>query len=239
MAETTTTAMGNLDYSIQHPNVFYRRPSGDGYIGWLSKRRPWNLWNVHDTQLSMHPGWSDGGGLSEYSVRPGCDIIVVKSVYDPCPPGFSLPNYTAFTGVTDKGYNVAIKDGSGTHASDANWIPADAEHDPDRISGDHRYYIQSQDGIIVFPSSGCRDGETGAMGHMYNMFVGTAKNKGDRYYNCLSSWGPLGSANDRCTAYPIRPVRIHYDSAGNHSVVIGGQGTDGYYNPGDLNNNWQ
>ena len=250
-ALVATSAMSNADYSIQHPYVFINADEQgvSNAFGYVYGRRPHNLWNVMDYTLENHPEWQDGGGLGEYKAKEGYDIMVVKSVYDPCPPGFSIPNYTAFTGFTDKGYNPGYKNSLNGPilGSDANWIPADAEHLPDLvidgvIIGDRRYYLELTPGdVIVFPNQGVRDNgsKNGRIDSMNNGYVATAKTKGDRYYVCFGNFGPVGAAQARSEGYPVRPARIHYDNAVYSSVVLDGQRTGGYYESGDLNNNWQ
>ena len=60
-----------LGTSIQNPNVFYT-----GY--YWSRTRYDNLWNAN--------------------AKYNRDVKVVKTVYDPCPVGFKVPNMKAFTG---------------------------------------------------------------------------------------------------------------------------------------------
>ena len=119
------------------------------------------------------------------------------------------------------------------------WVPADAEHFFDiPLYGDYRWYFSTNNGAICFPGHGYRSEGTVA-GLFGGLYMPTVQKKGDRYVICLSGWGPVGAANSRATAYGVRAIKEQSRDGVSQSVVIGGHGTDGYYNPGDLNNNWQ
>ena len=210
-----TEAQNDMVHTIQNPHRFFSR-SVTSTIGWLYDRRPYNLWNMYNYSRGYNNGnleYYYSGGLEWYSPHYEYDQIVVKTVYDPCPPGFSVPNYTGFTGFTDTGYNVAYRDGSGSHSSGAKWVPEDAETFPDiELYGDYRYYFDTNDGsrTICFPSHGYRNSDlndspvAGLFGGVYYM---TAQKKGDRYVVCLSGYGPMGAANGRSIGYAVRAIK--------------------------------
>ncbi len=210
-----TAAQNDMVHTIQNPHRFFSR-NVTSTIGWLYDRRPYNLWNMYNHSRGYNNGnleYYYTGGLEWYSPHYEYDQIVVKTVYDPCPPGFSVPNYTGFTGFTDTGYNVAYRDGSGAHSSGAKWVPEDAETFPDiELYGDYRYYFDTNDGsrTICFPSHGYRNSDLndspvdGLFGGVYYM---TAQKKGDRYVVCLSGYGPMGAANGRSIGYAVRAIK--------------------------------
>lgn len=75
-----TTPAGNIGKTIQNPMLFYQR-AADG--DWSSFR--WdNLWNTNVT--------------TKVSAGDNQDLPVYKTIYDPCPPGYKIPNEYAFTG---------------------------------------------------------------------------------------------------------------------------------------------
>ena len=87
---------GNVSYGIQNPYIQYGNFSGDGNpYGWVTSKQH-NLWDVTETS-------SNGHTYHSYEPNIGKDKKVVKSIYDPCPPGFSVPHYMAFTIFTNSG----------------------------------------------------------------------------------------------------------------------------------------
>ena len=81
----------SVPYSIQHPNRFYRVAYRDNGPGDWSTEHYFNLWNVNGIR---EPG--------DATINDA-DVKVVKTVYDPCPVGFTVPNRNAFTGFTTTG----------------------------------------------------------------------------------------------------------------------------------------
>jgi hypothetical protein len=68
--------------AIQEPYVFYATPTAHPHRGQWSSPRYENLWNT-----------SAGTAYDT-------DVIVTKTIYDPCPVGFKVPNRNAFSGFT-------------------------------------------------------------------------------------------------------------------------------------------
>ena len=73
---------------IQNPSTFYYQ-GGSGYENWFkdSSNNVCNLWNAD---------------LKTYS-KYGDNINVIKTIYDPCPIGFKVPNASTFSGFTTTG----------------------------------------------------------------------------------------------------------------------------------------
>ena len=80
------TDVQNPSKAIQNPHIFYYYNDA-GHVNWMYYQEPMNLWNMNQ-----------GDSNSEY--------LVAKTVYDPCPPGFSLPNKNATSNFTKTGENV-------------------------------------------------------------------------------------------------------------------------------------
>ena len=111
----------SVQYAIQHPNIFIRveyGPTTDPTKGDWSNTHYHNLWNAIGIR---EPGSSSGHNPGE------ADVNVVKTVYDPCPVGFRLPNRNAFTGFTTTGDDGTIAAGqvrasnTGSFATDAGY----------------------------------------------------------------------------------------------------------------------
>ena len=193
--------------SIQHPNYFYVSSNmadaiDGGFYNWLKNTLyPNNLWNMNQ------------GSSTD-------DKVISKTVYDPCPPGFCMPNKYAFTLFTTTGtdsnkkaeFNVLDRNGDGvidngdfknganygwyfyTNASKSVsvWIPAFGLRD--RQTGDYKYTLT--------PQYGDKMGNywTGAPSHYQN---GTAATSLDETRDLIYPH----AGESRSYGYPIRPVK--------------------------------
>ena len=88
-------SVDNVAEAIMHPDILYRASAS---FSWSSYLRVDNLWNsktdyVVNRFAFLVDGQSDGRQDKE----------VQKTIYDPCPPGFCVPNLFAFTAFNDKG----------------------------------------------------------------------------------------------------------------------------------------
>ena len=86
--------------SILYPMsiVYSSRPSGGG--GYQILKKGTNLWNATVDDYAM-PWWWDNSG----SIRSTYDRLVVKTVYDPCPPGFCIPHAFAMSFMVEDGWH--------------------------------------------------------------------------------------------------------------------------------------
>lgn len=75
---TAVVTAGSYYPGIQNPNAFYC--SNSSPYNWFGNKSYYNLWDANCTTT----GTSDN--------------VTVKTVYDPCPPGFKIPNGNTFTG---------------------------------------------------------------------------------------------------------------------------------------------
>ena len=136
---TAAPTVSNASLSIQNPNIMYHNPANHGWMLWAT---PNNLWDI--TQ------------------RGNQDNAVSKTVYDPCPPGYSVPRRYAFRGFTYRkflgnwtwltdydDFRVADRNGDGTISA------ADYEY------GWHFYTTNEKTATIYFPGAGHRDSDNG------------------------------------------------------------------------------
>ena len=85
----STAGQGRVDYAtaISHPGTFYRYDSTVDNYDW-NDVHPTNAWSANES------GWD-------------ANNPVVKTVYDPCPVGFHMPQRNAFRGFTSTGGNTS------------------------------------------------------------------------------------------------------------------------------------
>ena len=181
--EVTGASDGNVSYGIQNPYIMYGRGELNGWVA--SEQR--NLWDMTETATNSH---SYGSGAP----NAGKDKKVVKTIYDPCPPGFSVPNYTAFTIFTKTGGNVGTADYSG-------W----ATENPETEDGLAFLLNTTADGTgpkILFPWQGFRSAGIVYAGPFYQM---NSKSDGDRYSVNFNIGGPMRDAT-KSNAYNVRPI---------------------------------
>ena len=213
---SVTESQDDMVHTIQNPYKFFSR-NGTTTIGWLYNNRPWNLWSMYNQYnlqyyASSNPDTNEGAGIDSYIPHYENDIIVVKTIYDPCPPGFSVPNYCAFTGFTTTGKDIVYRDHQGSHATGDDYVPSDALHFPDlELYGDFRFYLSTSTPgqTICLPSHGARAGVNNAA--VQDLFGGvyylTSQKKGDRYVVTFSYWGPVGAGTARSTGYAVRAIK--------------------------------
>lgn len=79
--------------AIQHPGTFF------GYITRPGIYQPYDTWLNNRENLNL---WSANANSYEFNNGP-----VVKTIYDPCPPGFKVPAPKAFTGFSTTGRYTA------------------------------------------------------------------------------------------------------------------------------------
>ena len=97
----------SLGYAIQNPTFLLYASSN---ASWHGNTRYDNLWN---TNVDYYPQTFDGFVVDGTSMGRK-NTPVKKTVYDPCPPGFCVPNLFAFTGFNTQGLlQVKIPHGNG------------------------------------------------------------------------------------------------------------------------------
>ena len=174
----------DVSNGIQNP---YRLSSG-GWWGGSSADVRRNLWNMVEYNAIAQPS-------NDYTFVESRDRKVYKTVYDPCPPGFSVPGYSAFTLMTVDGncYNIY-------GAAAEKWVNYDQ---PDFLSGyganffadaakTRTIYIPKQEGRRFGRPLGYSQGSPPHVEHAYYL---TSKANGNIYSTCFtftSYWTPPG-----------------------------------------------
>ena len=121
----------------------------------------------------------------------------VKSVYDPCPVGFKVPDADAFTGFTTKVYSDRPSPSSEVKG---NWNAAD-----------YGWNFTPNGKSIFFPALGWRDPQSGGLSQDWNSgnFWTSAPNRTASAYYLYLKQDEVGSklSKDRSRALGIRPVK--------------------------------
>ena len=174
---------GNVSYGIQNPYVMYGR--GELY-GWVASEQR-NLWDMTETATNAHSYRSN-------EPNAGKDKKVVKTIYDPCPPGFSVPHYMAFTIFTKTGANVGTSDYSG-------W----ATENPESEDGLGFLLNTTEAGgeKIFFPFQGFRSAGVVYAGPFYLL---NSKAAGDKYSVAFNLGGTMRDLT-KSNAYQVRPIK--------------------------------
>ena len=217
----------DTSFGIQNPTVMY---SGNE-TGWSSGQVMRNFWNMCEDNASAQPAQSDLFDQSK-------DRQVYKTVYDPCPPGFSIPNYSAFT--------IFTVDGNDSDDFANNWNLANYQGDF-HAYGETFYTDESKSKTIFLYNTAGRRKYSQLEGMFYTaelneMYYFTAKSSGTRYFVGLDKgmyWvqpGPVMSLSKQ-HAFAVLPAReqpsSNHDNVGGNSSSAGQQVDD--YNL----NNWQ
>lgn len=87
----------SIGNAIRNPSTFIKR-NEDNRRNWTDRYD--NLWNTNVLQAAT-------------TTKP-IDLVVCKTIYDPCPPGYKLPNKNVFSGFTLSGDNYPFYTGIGT-----------------------------------------------------------------------------------------------------------------------------
>ena len=114
------------------------------------------------------------------------DDLVIKSVYDPSPVGYSLPASNAFTGFTTTGGNTSNP----------------AEYNVKGSFDKGRYFYtkpNKQGGSIFFPADGYRQSMTGIMSNVYK-------------YSNYASAIPKDSSHEFCLHFGQEYISVHNGS---------------------------
>lgn len=142
------TPAGDIGVTIQNPMVFYHR-STVSYGDWSNFR--WdNLWNTNVTTKVLE--------------EANQDLPVYKTIYDPCPPGYKIPNEYAFTGfhkqpnVQESQLAIDATDPTAATLGDdpANYINGN-QATVGGCLGMKLYYGDGEE-TIFFPTTGRRNG---------------------------------------------------------------------------------
>ena len=191
-----TNPSSTVKSATQNPHVMYVSESMWMYGDSKNHCDRWNLWNMFE----------DKPTLSTDETGVGTDYKVTKTVYDPCPPGFCVPNYMAYDIFSNTGENF-YGSYDAINAEDRN---GDGKLTLDDYENGWYFYtsLDHADGeTIFFPATRYRDPDTGTIGGSINGFYRTAKPKGTRYNTTMAILtGPYGMGASRATGFAVRPV---------------------------------
>ena len=177
--ELYVPASDDIAYAIKNPGKFIYGDDEVGYI-WNNAGAAYNLWNA---------GQNDAGVSSAR--------VVTKTVYDPSPVGFHVPDESAFTGFTTTGGNTNDATQFNVVGSWANgW----------------KFKRSSTDAAgHFFAAGGCRNRGSGAFSAVgsggYFWVAGPSSAASGRYlYFIAGSVGPLSNYSRSC-GFSVRPVQ--------------------------------
>ncbi|MBQ2221843.1 MAG: hypothetical protein II421_00335, partial [Bacteroidales bacterium] len=206
---STSTTPG---LAIQNPSTIYYLSSSP--YDWSTTRYD-NLWNTNVTTYA------------------DSDLEVKKTIYDPCPPGFKVPNRNAFSGFSTTGANTSTS--SQFSASNVSSYSTDKGY---------YFYINPSDhdaGTIFFPASGYRDNSNGSLysvgssGYCWSAapYV-SGSNQDGRNLGFSSGYvGPV-DYNGRAHGFAVRPV---VDNMTGSVTSTGQDYTD--YDGSNFSHNWE
>lgn len=164
--------------NIGNPVIFYNASSSPN----TSAAR--NLWNARSTE-----------GDVSYNAA---DVVVTKTVYDPCPPDFRIASANAFTGFNTRGTNTNnISDVNASGPWNGGWI-----------------FYSGKNGsgaTLFFPASGMRQGLSGGLNNVTTIgYCWTAcapSNNQGRSFNYNATYVYPSNDNNRSHGLSVRPVR--------------------------------
>lgn len=160
-------AAGAYGEGIQNPQMFYKNSSSP--YNWFGTASYYNLWDANCVSM----GNSDNN--------------VVKTVYDPCPPGFKMPNGNTFTYFSTTNVVGSFNNG---------W---NFKRNAEDTTG------------VFFPASGCRYRSNGSLygvGSYGYVWLSSASSQYNAYYLYFYSSG-VNPQNGyyRADGYSVRPVQ--------------------------------
>ena len=161
-------AASSYGVGIQNPQMYYRNNSSSPY-NWFGSSSYYNLWDAN------------------YVATGNSDNNVVKTVYDPCPVGFKMPNGNTFT-----------------YFSTTNVVGS--------FNNGWKFKRNSSDTTgVFFPASGYRDNSFGSVrnvGSEGNVWLSSAYSQSSVYRMYFSSSGVNPQATEkRSYGFSVRPVQ--------------------------------
>lgn len=177
LSYTTADCASSPSLGIANPTTFYKYNTSN--YNWFSNSyKNYNYWDAD----------CNSTGAS--------DNVVVKTVYDPCPVGFHVPNGNIFTGFT-------ITGSSTSSSSNFNVVGS--------FSNGWYFKKNSSDTTgVFFPASGCRDGSYGSLssvGSSGYCWCSAPYNSSSAYYLYFISSGVYPqNYYSWATGFSVRPV---------------------------------
>jgi hypothetical protein len=131
-----SNAASSVDVAIKNPCTFYKCGDDNYYYNWVQLNYFYNFWDAT----------CGSTGFNEKTIT--------KTVYDPCPPGYSIPNARVFTGFCgEDGYWEDGDNDESQRNTVGNW----------NSGWNFKKNSSDSDGVF-FPASGCRYGSNGGIG---------------------------------------------------------------------------
>lgn len=204
----------NAAHAIRNPYIFYRSSqimdagvdaeghTIGGFYNWMRHTLyPNNLWNMNQ-----------GSGTA--------DLAIAKTVYDPCPPGFSLPHKLAYSLFTTTGDDTSNKNEYFVLDRNGDGVLDNTDFQVGANCGWYFYTDASKSSTVFIPAFGVRERQTGNF--VYTLTPQWGAKSGSYWTGAGSSYlkgcpatcldvgrdflYPHGGES-RSYGYPIRPVK--------------------------------
>ena len=109
------------------------------------------------------------------AITVGVDRTVVKTIYDPCPPGYSVPHMWAFSNFNKNGTGavVGVRSYADTNSADVDGDGELTANDFKQEDGWH-FYTGVGTNTIFFPATCARVGGDGYIRYFHNGYIWTA-----------------------------------------------------------------
>lgn len=173
-----STEAATLGANIRNPVTIYNtsdRPNTS---------TAYNLWNARNTRIDIP--------------YDSADEPVVKTVYDPCPPGFHVAPANAFTGFNTSGTNTG---GTSYVNAAGSWHGGWDFHTGGVLQG----------GTLFFPTQGMRQSSSGGLSGVttggYCWTSGPSSESNAHSFNFNASYVYPSNASSRSYGFSVRPVR--------------------------------
>ena len=174
----------SIDKQIRNPHLFNDR--GYNY---------YNLWNANAANTV------------------GVDRTVVKTVYDPCPPGYSVPHMWAFSNFNKNGTSavVGVRNYEDTNAADVDGDGELTINDFTQEDGWH-FYTGVGTNTIFFPATCARVGIDGYIRYFHNAYIWSAARESvedaanggfDMFYDRLGAEAWVSGTAHALTVHPV------------------------------------
>ena len=169
--------------SIKNPNLFFPEYDTSNY-NWLAPingiASPYNLWDAYGRDNTS-------------------DNTTIKTIYDPCPYGWKVPNGAVFKGFTKTEGNTETK-------ADSNAVNPPA---PTWKKGWDFWRYDSDPSGVFFPASGYRSRTSGSLGSVSSLgyYWSSASRSSTNAYHLYFSSGRVYPVNSNYRAYgfSVRP----------------------------------
>ena len=193
----------NLNIAIQNPFRFYY--ARGSVVNWTARYD--NLWNTNITTAIA-------------AKAPAEDILVCKTIYDPCPPGFKVPNAHVFSGFTYSGSSIGSTSAEASPLMQGS-VPVEDVNSYDVLLGYH-YYVDQLDpskGTIFFQRTGSRDCTSGnidgvgrwadyttAAPRLGISWIDPNLTQAVSYFTMARNYIFPVTVNPRAYGFPVRPI---------------------------------